>query len=335
MHLVVLDDHETIANYVAAGGGRVRLDDEHCHARNRVSGADQRGTAGLDRAGSPARQAATASSSCISCIASDYTGAIVLMSGFDARVLASAQQIGNSLGAEDRRCAAKANAPGAGARGARRRSNGSHGGSPRRRRPSAPEPAPISVDEVARTHSISAGWNCTCNRSSRRLARAVAHAEALLRWRDPVRGLVLPDQFVPAAEQDEQLVDRLTMWVAETGAAHYLRLAELGSTIQISINISGRNLHALDFPDRMAALLERMALPSGAIGLEITESVAMHDLDTTAGIADPAAAQGISGGDRRFRHRAFLAHGAAADAVLGDQDRQIVRRRTGDVERIR
>jgi EAL domain-containing protein (putative c-di-GMP-specific phosphodiesterase class I) len=75
------------------------------------------------------------------------------------------------------------------------------------------------------------------------------------------------------------------MWVAETGATHYLRLAELGSTIHISINISGHNLRALDFPDRMTALLERMAVPSGGIGLEITESVAMgEDLGTTATI---------------------------------------------------
>jgi EAL domain-containing protein (putative c-di-GMP-specific phosphodiesterase class I) len=72
--------------------------------------------------------------------------------------------------------------------------------------------------------------------------------------------------------------------VAETGVAQYRRLAELGSEIQICINVSGMNLRALDFPDRMADLLQRRSAPQGAIGLEITEGVAMHDLDATAAI---------------------------------------------------
>ena len=38
----------------------------------------------------------------------------------------------------------------------------------------------------------------------------------------------------------------------------------------------------LDFPDRLERLLDRMSVPSGAIGLEIAESVAMHDLDATS-----------------------------------------------------
>jgi EAL domain-containing protein (putative c-di-GMP-specific phosphodiesterase class I) len=66
--------------------------------------------------------------------------------------------------------------------------------------------------------------------------------------------------------------------------AHYQRLAALGSGIQICINISGRNLCSQDFPDRMAGLLERHSVPQGALGLEITESVAMHDLDATASV---------------------------------------------------
>ncbi len=112
----------------------------------------------------------------------------------------------------------------------------------------------------------------------------VTSAEALIRWRDPVRGLVPPDRFIPVAEADADVIDRLTMWVAETGVAHYRRLAALGSEIQICINISGRNLQSLDFPDRMAGVLERMSAPQGSIGLEITESVAMDDLDATMAV---------------------------------------------------
>jgi len=147
----------------------------------------------------------------------------------------------------------------------------------------APEPRDISVNDVARALAAN-----QMELHLQPIVSAVGHdvsrAEALVRWRDPVRGLVPPDRFISVAEQDHAVIDRLTMWVAETAAGQYRQLAEWGPPIQININISGRNLRAQDFPDRMAALLDRTALPSGAIGLEITESVAMHDLDATASI---------------------------------------------------
>ena len=90
----------------------------------------------------------------------------------------------------------------------------------------------------------------------------VTCAEALIRWHDPVLGLMQPDSFIPVAEENADMIDRLTMWVAETGVAHYRRLAELGSETQICINISGRNLCARDFPDRMAGYLERCSVPA-------------------------------------------------------------------------
>ena len=90
------------------------------------------------------------------------------------------------------------------------------------------------------------------------------------------------------------MIDRLTMWVAETGVAHYRRLAELGSRSRSASTSPAASLRSPDFPDRLAALLERMSAPPGAIGLEITESVAMHDPGRHGGGADAAAAEGIS-----------------------------------------
>jgi EAL domain-containing protein (putative c-di-GMP-specific phosphodiesterase class I) len=205
-----------------------------------------------------------------------------LMSGFDARVLSSAQQIGDSLGlnvvavlekptrpVQVREVLAQiARAPAAGLPAA---ADGQ------------PASAAISADDVAQ--AIRAGrMELHLQPIIAATSRAVKRAEALIRWRDPSRGLVGPDQFIPIAEQDGAVIDRLTMWVAETGVSHYQRLAEMGSGIQICINISGRNLQSQDFPDRMAGLLERYSVPQGALGLEITESVAMHDLDATASV---------------------------------------------------
>ena len=259
-----------------------------------------------------------------------YSGTIVLMSGFDARVLASAQQIGESLGLT---IAAVLEKPARAvqvheALAAMQRSLAATALPPTE---AQPEHAAISANDVAQ--AINAGqMELHLQPIVSAAGHVVTSAEALIRWRDPSLGLVLPDRFIPVAEADTDVIDRLTMWVAETGVAHYRRLAELGSEIQICINISGRNLQSLDFPDRMAGVLEHMSAPPGAIGLEITETVAMHDLDATTAILTRLRLKGFPVAHRRFWHRSFIARGTAAHAVLGDQDRQVVRRRAGDIE---
>lgn len=212
----------------------------------------------------------------------NYTGTVVLMSGFDSRVLASARQIGDALGLN---VAAVLEKP---ARAAR---VGEVLALIEQHPPASPlaaQAAPavaggVKAQDVAA--AIEAGhMELHLQPIVAARSRDVSRAEALIRWRDPVRGLVEPDAFMPPAEADDAVIDRLTMWVAESGASQYRRLAQLGAPVQICINISGRNLRALDFPDRMAALRERMALPADAIGLEITESLAMHDLDATTAV---------------------------------------------------
>ncbi|HEY7579658.1 MAG TPA: EAL domain-containing response regulator [Acetobacteraceae bacterium] len=211
-----------------------------------------------------------------------YAGAIVLMSGFDARVLSSAQQIGDSLGLKVVAVLEKPARAGVVREVLAQIAQAPDTSTPGPTDARSATPV-ISAAEVGR--AVDAGrMELHLQPIVAAASRGVKRAEALIRWRDPARGLVGPDQFIPVAEQDSDVIDRLTMWVAETGVAHYRRLAALGSGIQICINISGRNLRSQDFPDRMASLLERHAVPQGALGLEITESVAMHDLDATASV---------------------------------------------------
>jgi EAL domain-containing protein (putative c-di-GMP-specific phosphodiesterase class I) len=211
-----------------------------------------------------------------------YRGAIVLISGYDARVLASTRQIGASLGLH---VAAVIEKP---ARAAQVREvlaaierSPARTVAPATNAPA--EHAAFSASDVAQ--AISAG---RMELHLQPIVSATGHgligAEALIRWRDPLRGLVLPDRFIPVSEQDTEVIDRLTMWVAETAAAQHRWLAQRGTQVQISINISGHNLRSLDFPDRMADVLQRLSVPQGAIGLEVTEGIAMHDLDATAAV---------------------------------------------------
>jgi len=221
-----------------------------------------------------------------------YRGAIVLISGFDARVLASAQQIGNTLGLS---IVAVIEKP---ARAAQ-----VHDVLEIIERPTGPAASPAANAQPA-TLSISANDVAEAVEASRMelhlqpiissQERVVARAEALVRWRDPVLGLVSPEQFVPAAEEDDEVIDRLTMWVADAGVAQHRRLADLGHQVQIRINISGHSMRSIDFPDRLATLLERYSAPPSCIGLEITESVAMHDPQETAGVLTRLRLKGFS-----------------------------------------
>jgi EAL domain-containing protein (putative c-di-GMP-specific phosphodiesterase class I)/ActR/RegA family two-component response regulator len=220
-----------------------------------------------------------------------YRGAVVLMSGFDGRVLASAEAIGNSLGLA---IVAVIEKP---ARAARVRDVlaaieqiPAATVSPPANAPQAPRS--VSPNDIA--EAIDGGrMELHLQPIVSAAGHAVTRAEALIRWRDPAMGLVPPEQFILIAEQDAGVIDRLTMWVAETGVAQYLRLAALGSAVQVCINISGHNLRSLDFPERMAAVLQRMSAPPGAIGLEVTESTAMHDLDTTTAVLTSLGLKGF------------------------------------------
>lgn len=211
-----------------------------------------------------------------------FRGAIILMSGFDARVLASAGDIGASLGLSIVGVLEK---PAPVARVRALLDAIARGGAAPAVATAAVEPAGEALTAAAVARAMDAGW-LELHLQPIVTARhhVVAAAEALVRCRDPMLGLVEPDRFIAAAEENPEVIDRLTMWVAETGAAQYSKLAATGRDIRICINVSGRSLGSLDFADRMAAVLERGAVPQGAIGLEITESVATHDLDATASV---------------------------------------------------
>ena len=211
-----------------------------------------------------------------------YTGAIVLISGVGARVLSAAREIGNSLGlaitgvlekplpAVQLRdiLAAIERSPTAAIPPAAR---------------TEPQHGPLSATDVAL--ALDQGqMELHLQPIVSAAGQSVTHAEALIRWRDPLHGVVPPEQFIPVVEQDVGITDRLTLWVAEAGVELFRRLAERGPAIQICVNISGRSLRSPDFPDRIAAVLERSSAPPGAIGLEITESIATEDLDRTAAI---------------------------------------------------
>lgn len=118
--------------------------------------------------------------------------------------------------------------------------------------------------------------------------RGVVGAEALVRWRHPVRGLVMPGDFIPLAERTG-LILPLGDWVLDEACrqlAHWSCDPALAPLV-LSVNVSAAQLHQADFVPRVIDGLRAAAVAPERLRLELTESVLVQDLQT---IADKMAA---------------------------------------------
>ena len=100
--------------------------------------------------------------------------------------------------------------------------------------------------------------------------------EALVRWMHPMRGIVPPIEFMPFAERTG-FVRTVTRFVLETALTRCGRWLAQGMRLQVSINISVRDLQNTDLPDIVASLLASCAVPPELVCLEITESSFMEN----------------------------------------------------------
>ncbi len=104
----------------------------------------------------------------------------------------------------------------------------------------------------------------------------VAGVEALVRWQHPTRGLLLPDVFVPLAEQTG-IVRELTGWVLQRALAECAAWHRAGHAIPVAVNLSAGTVHDPSLLESVMTATTRSGLPSAAVELEITESAVMRD----------------------------------------------------------
>ncbi|HEY6396072.1 MAG TPA: EAL domain-containing protein, partial [Solirubrobacteraceae bacterium] len=105
--------------------------------------------------------------------------------------------------------------------------------------------------------------------------------EALLRWEHPSRGLLEPSQFISIAEESGLIVD-LGAWVINHGCAQAACWCAEGFDLDLSVNVSARQLDDPGLISRVRDGLHSSGLPAGSLTLEITETALMRDPDLTA-----------------------------------------------------
>lgn len=124
-------------------------------------------------------------------------------------------------------------------------------------------------------------------------SRELVGVEALVRWEHPKLGLVSPALFVPFAEE-VGLIDPLTDWVLHESMSQAARWAADGMPLRLSVNCSMRTLQDLDFSSRVVRVAKQVDWPMEQLVLEVTETALAGDVATPLEVLTRLALNGVS-----------------------------------------
>ena len=146
-------------------------------------------------------------------------------------------------------------------------------------------------------------------------------AEALVRWRDPRRGLISPAEFIPLAEETG-LIANIGEQVLRTACAE---AAGWPPHMTIAVNISPVQFRDARLTEMVKSALISTGLAAERLELEITEGVLMVDETRTLATLNELRGLRCSHLDGRFRHRLLVAQLPSPVSVRQDQGRPVVR----------
>jgi len=122
----------------------------------------------------------------------------------------------------------------------------------------------------------------------------VLGVEALIRWQHPERGLVFPDDFLPAIE-NSHISTELGYWVLNQALNQLDLWRQSGLNLSMSVNIAARHLESADFIPQLEALLASYPkLPKQVLELEILETTALEEVDRVASIIEQCHHLGVT-----------------------------------------
>lgn len=121
----------------------------------------------------------------------------------------------------------------------------------------------------------------------------IVSAEALLRWQHPVRGLLMPDLFIPLAEETG-IIHSLGEWTLREICKQAVgALSDIGF-VRVAVNISPKQFAQADFVIQVENILRETGFPAQYLELEVTERLIINDLNATASVLKQLSEIGVS-----------------------------------------
>ena len=101
-------------------------------------------------------------------------------------------------------------------------------------------------------------------------------AEALIRWRHPVRGLISPAEFMPVVNTSP-ISERIAAWVLDSACTKAAAWERAGQKLRMGVNLSPSQLQSGALASSVAQALARTGLSPTSLELEVTEDILLHD----------------------------------------------------------
>ncbi|WP_323752362.1 EAL domain-containing protein [Marinobacter sp.] len=121
----------------------------------------------------------------------------------------------------------------------------------------------------------------------------VSSLEALVRWQHPQWGMVLPNDFIPLAEQTG-LIEKIDRWVVRSVCRQISFWQEAGfGTVPVAVNLSPSEFRNPDLADHIITIVDEFGIPAKALQIEITETAVIDCMDSATSILEKLSSAGM------------------------------------------
>lgn len=114
--------------------------------------------------------------------------------------------------------------------------------------------------------------------------------EALVRWNHPIRGLISPAEFIPAAESSGLIIP-LGYWILREACRQYKEWDM--PDLKLSVNLSAHQFRQKDLVQKIKEIIEQEGMQTDRLNLEITESTSMSDINYTLKVLNELRKMGL------------------------------------------